>query len=1207
MTHPSPFTKLLIGATLIATAGTVEARQLTPTEALDRATQEIAAPTASPTGNGPLRALAAQPLHCVITRQVQVDQTEIPALYVFNAGDNAGYIVTPADDRFRAVLGVADSGAIDPNDMPPSLEWWLGQYAQEIEYYMNQESTLLTFPSNMAPRTSVAAPKTSNYSSWSAIAPMVSTLWDQTSPYNNKCPIDKTTNKRSVTGCVATAMAQIMNYHKWPEQGTGSNSYSSSNCGTLSMDFSTTTFDWANMLNKYSSSSSTTQKNAVATLMLACGISTNMSYTSDASGTQSGLASLALRKYFKYSDKSVFYGRPGFTTEQWEQLVYDALSQGYPVGYSGTGTAGGHAFVCDGYSKNGLFHFNWGWSGSSDGYFALDALNPGSLGTGGGAGGFNTNQDIYVAVRPDQSGFTPSFSVPQNKLYCQYYSTNGSTTNPSIVFDLWNNSDDELRFYVGIKIVDSADKEVYTQKNIMSGTSSLGIGYGYNRMTMTPGASFFKSYGDGTFRVYITYCQTGSSTYYAVPAETGGDHFEYVVSNGSITSFKVADGSSTPPATGSANLVFGDVKCDNPMYIGQSNTITITLSNTGDGAYQGEPAFALVQDGSVIWGTYLSEGTENIPAGSSSTYTVTTTFKNVDPGTYYAYLCEASGEYLQALDVLNTPIVLNKGSEGQAKLKVSKLECDNPMYIGQSNTISLTLDNQGDGNYEGEPILALAMDDGSAWATYISEANVTIASGSSKTFTLTESFEDDDMEPGEYPVYLCELDPDSDLLTILDDTGLTVTLANPSSDVEVTGLEATPEQTVLHAGETTRIIVAVEPDNATDKTVTFTSNSKSLKVDANGKVTVVDRPELGTATVTVKANGGNATATVEFEIEATPVTKVTVSAPATSITAGETMQLTANVTPELATDATVTWSVDYTGATISQQGLLAVDKEALAGTLTVTATANDGSNVTGTLNITVIPASNVVEVEAIDAAADKTELKAGERAVITATVTPANATDKSVTFTTNSKSLTVDANGNVTVVDHPELGKATVTVKANGGNATATVEFEIVATPVASINVTAAETSVEAGNSLQFSASVAPALATDATVTWSVDYPGATISQKGLLTVDENAQPGTLTVTATANDGSGVSGTMTVTVTANSGIDAVEANGLSVTTDNRAVTVKGVAHGLTVELFDITGRAVARATSTGAPIQLRVATSGIYILRAAGQSIRLNL
>lgn len=356
---------------------TAGARHLTPDEALARVHQP------SNASFGAMKRAAAVNMELVYP----VEYKSEARAYVFAAGTD-GYMVLSADDCVPALLGYSDNGIFDANNMPENMRAWLDGYARQIAWASEHGAVM----NNAAEAVVKQRPE---------VAPKLTTKWNQDNPYWLKCP--KVGARYCYTGCVATAMAQVMNWHKWPEQPTGSVTYVCRGMGTLSVDYSTMKFEWDKMLDEYSASSPDENKNAVATLMMACGYGANMYYTTEGSGASSYIAGQAMINNFGYDKSLSLQQRQWYGIEEWDDLVYDELTQFGPVYYDGTGTGGGHAFVCDGYSaSDGLFHFNWGWSGMSDGYFRLSALNPGEQGAGGVSPGYNWEQSIMRGLRKAQ-------------------------------------------------------------------------------------------------------------------------------------------------------------------------------------------------------------------------------------------------------------------------------------------------------------------------------------------------------------------------------------------------------------------------------------------------------------------------------------------------------------------------------------------------------------------------------------------------------------------------------------------------------------------------------------------------------------------------------------------------------------------------------------------------------------------------------------
>lgn len=303
-----------------------------------------------------------------------------PAAYVFNRGEEKGFVMIAADDQAYTVLGYSDTGRWDETDLPAGLQAWANMYAEQIAQLSGHASS----PTEGTART------------YTPVAPICQTQWGQRAPFNLMCPTWNGAN--CLTGCVATAASQVMNVHKYPSQGQGANSYKWANENkdsvTLSADFQTTTYAWDATMD-------------TAKLVYHCGVSCNMKYGPTNSSAKSFKMMQALVNHFRY-DKGIQRLYLDFmpADELVDSIAAD-LQQGRPVYFSAkTVRNEGHAFVCDGIDADGLLHINWGWYGKSDGYFRLTALNPKSQGDGGSAtnAGYTTNVQVYTHIRPDANG-----------------------------------------------------------------------------------------------------------------------------------------------------------------------------------------------------------------------------------------------------------------------------------------------------------------------------------------------------------------------------------------------------------------------------------------------------------------------------------------------------------------------------------------------------------------------------------------------------------------------------------------------------------------------------------------------------------------------------------------------------------------------------------------------------------------------------------
>ena len=360
--------------------------------------------------------------------------------YVYENANGEGWVMVAANDVVSPILAYSNTGTFRTDNQPVNVRTWLGKYDKFITKI---EADGAAQDEEVAAEWSALKKGVRKAKGDAVVGPLVNTTWDQDDPYLTLTPNGSGSIGKAYTGCVATAMAQVMNYWQWPKQGTGSHTYQPIMQldddgdgypdrdtiiypGYLTANFDETTYDWDNMLNKYTSSATNDQKNAVATLMFHCGVSVEMMYGDDnygGSGAYTGnygdwtdptCAQNAFPTYFGYKkDGLVSYMRDGFsyegttyyekwTDEEWTAMVKEELDKKHPIMYGGAGDKGGHSFICDGYDDSNYFHFNWGWSGQNDGYYKLSSLKPGSGGAGGGGYDFSEDQDVIIGIVPDK-------------------------------------------------------------------------------------------------------------------------------------------------------------------------------------------------------------------------------------------------------------------------------------------------------------------------------------------------------------------------------------------------------------------------------------------------------------------------------------------------------------------------------------------------------------------------------------------------------------------------------------------------------------------------------------------------------------------------------------------------------------------------------------------------------------------------------------
>jgi len=290
--------------------------------------------------------------------------------YAFNAGDG-GFVIISADDRFRPIVGYSDRGPFETENMSPELTFYLDKI---IEARTSGNAVL--FDDTEQEWQSVATTgRMLSRNGGRGVDFICTTLWNQDSPYNYYAPeAGNGPGGRCYAGCVATAMSQVMKYWDHPAQGSGSHSYYCQGYGMQSADFGEAVYDWEHMPDRLSGASQQ-EIEAVALLMYHCGVAVEMQFSPTGSGANSWDVPYAIERYFSYSSHATLEMRDMYTLKDWQDMLKESFDIGWPVYYSGFSNSGGHAFVCDGYDDSDLFHFNWGWGGSSDGWFVIDEID----------------------------------------------------------------------------------------------------------------------------------------------------------------------------------------------------------------------------------------------------------------------------------------------------------------------------------------------------------------------------------------------------------------------------------------------------------------------------------------------------------------------------------------------------------------------------------------------------------------------------------------------------------------------------------------------------------------------------------------------------------------------------------------------------------------------------------------------------------------
>ena len=340
-------------------------------------------------------------------------QLDIPwdAFYIFVPAEGEGFVIVAADDRVRPVLAYSFHNNAMRGTFGSSMSWWLDGWQQQIDELRKENDGERNEEwKQLLEGKGIPQPLT-------VVDPMLTTQWGQDTPYNDSCPtrIEFGATARALTGCVATAMAQVMKYWNYPERGTGTHTYNSVSFfglgytfGEQTANFGATTYDWENMPNSLTSTSPDVQKAAVATLMYHCGVASDMYYGSanyGGSGAQiinipylrEGNALNGMVKYLGYSSSATGLERIKYDDNAWTALVRGELDASRPIIYVGFDQSFGHCFVCDGYDDENRYHFNWGWKGNGDGFFTLNNL---TCNDGMYTHNFNSGQQILVGIQP---------------------------------------------------------------------------------------------------------------------------------------------------------------------------------------------------------------------------------------------------------------------------------------------------------------------------------------------------------------------------------------------------------------------------------------------------------------------------------------------------------------------------------------------------------------------------------------------------------------------------------------------------------------------------------------------------------------------------------------------------------------------------------------------------------------------------------------
>jgi hypothetical protein len=560
-------------------------------------------------------------LQMVYKSNLSTNKSNTTFFYIFNVATN-GFVIVAGDDTVTPILGYSTEGNFDSNNIPQNVAKWLEGYKNEIRSIVEQ---------NIQPATDIKENwktlrngdkinTTSQYRNNATskimlgVTPLIQTQWNQSPFYNAECPIDMIANQQTVTGCVATAMAQIMKYWNYPSTGSGYHEYQHKIYGKRKANYGNTTYQWSSMPNTVES-----PNNAVATLMYHCGVSVDMNYgiaSTGGSGAQTLDVANALKTYFNYSASIQGLYRNAYTDNQWINLLKAELDASRPIQYAGTGDEGGHSFVCDGYDNNNRFHFNWGWGGKDDGYFQISALNPGIIGVGGGSGRFNSNQRAIVGIQPSSA---ITYILALNNNLTPSASTIGYGNALTVSTNIKNSGVNTFTgdYTIGIfdsngNFIDFVETKV---NNILQG------GYTYSNNLVFSNAGLF-SMLPGNYILGLYY------------RPTDGD-WKIVPNSGSFTNFTSITVVNPNPLELNSSMV---VSPSTTLTQGQSASVNLNIVNNGTTTFIGQYKVGLYNlDGTFVQDIATLNEANGLPVGytyNTPFLTFSTSSITANPGSY---------------------------------------------------------------------------------------------------------------------------------------------------------------------------------------------------------------------------------------------------------------------------------------------------------------------------------------------------------------------------------------------------------------------------------------------------------------------------------------------------------------------------------------------------------------------------------------------
>lgn len=528
-------------------------------------------------------------------------------LYAFDRGTANGFVVVAGDDRAPQILGYTDTGSFDISNMPENMRWWIQQYEQQMRYLQDNPKARLTSPKRNV----------------NVVAPLLGEIeWNQESPYNANCPYmsyydedeEKTVSGKAPTGCVATALAQVMRYHKWPNESKGNISYTTY---TLKQNITAdlnATYNWDLMLPTYTGVTATDEQKAeVAKLMYNVGAALKSDYTPSGTGATDVDVVPTLVRYFNYDPGARYVQRDYTAVNLYEQGLINEIEAGRPVPYGGvTKKNEGHFFVLDGINEDGYYHINWGWGGLSNGYFLISSLDPDAQGVGGSTStytAFKYHQLYISGLQKPQEGSKTGWNIMADdisKINDTY--AKGDKINTTI-YDAYNNSCsyDTLKCKLYWDIYDSEGTII--EKNFIK-NDTLALNYGFDKLTTNFKIPADIADGEYTVKLDFTQAEDDYTEIHNVAMKAGANKYYKINVEGDEVNVSTAAG---------LKLSIESVTPER-LKAGETSDLKVTFKNTGED-YVGDFNFYLYVNGKKnVYPNYTSpRRLVSIPANSTVT------------------------------------------------------------------------------------------------------------------------------------------------------------------------------------------------------------------------------------------------------------------------------------------------------------------------------------------------------------------------------------------------------------------------------------------------------------------------------------------------------------------------------------------------------------------------------------------------------------